>query len=315
MPKATIRPRPAAAPAQTSGFESFAKGALGAVGVLYGIGLIIENVRLNRYGITDFGVIKARYVMVGAVFCLHLLVPAASYKLAAFVYRHDRARLPLPYGLLAAAAAGLACLFFAYVLLAVFLFEDYPLHERGLFSLMLKGPWGAMLAVVYGVAAGVRVYWWWTGGRRPVAWSVIPAIFAGFFLVVAMFVYAENVYPLTGRATGGGELLRVRIAWKGPDPMDMPADVGALVRRIGTAPCYLVHDTDKVFYLSTSISSSFGRVVAVPRESVAAIRDARRDPEWPDSELDPDAMPGETLRQFLDKRRERERSAATVPTR
>jgi hypothetical protein len=130
-----------------------------------------------------------------------------------------------------------------------------------------------------------------------------------------MFVYAENVYPLTGRATGGGQLLRVRIAWKGPDPMDMPADVGALIRRISTAPSYLVHDTDKVFYVCTSTSYSFGRVVAVPRESVAAIRDARRDPPWSDADLDPDAAPGETLRQFLNKQRERSPTPTTAPTR
>jgi hypothetical protein len=192
-------------------FEPVAKSLSVMIAMFYGVGLLVTNFYLARWGISDFGPLKPKYVITGAWSLTLCLIASLPVTVPLFELRRRAKRSPvLQIGepsfnrttrrkllsewrsVIGGLGLGFALLNICYLLLGVDT-SQIPFLKINL-SLM--------------VVASLGSFWFWEEWENRQQSGEIPV--AGVFLLAAMFILvlsivSTRVYGLVPDYVGGGK--------------------------------------------------------------------------------------------------------------
>lgn len=278
------------------GTDSIAKSVAATIAALYVIGLLITNIHLSRFGLSEFAVVRVRYVWVGLDYLIYLAAPFVliAFPLAAFSLLKSAKR---------ARWAASAFIAFAVFVLVGQAFQ-YFVHSSPGVSLESPMQFWRLYFVPHSSS-----YWEWfflptimllMMMSRLAKWSRVPLFtflhrwitglipsdrFQALLLMLlvpcgaigTILVYTVQVYPNIEFAVGGGQpqVVSIRESSTGDAGIPFVRDTGALVvvptGYVG--PYILWHqDQDAVFISPLDSSSASWNITAVRREKIVALR-------------------------------------------
>ena len=181
--------------------EPFVKSGVLIIGVIYGLGILITNLHLSRFGVTEHSSFRMTYVLTGFSFLVFVLSPIVVI-------------IPIYIGI---SQQNWPVLFFGTP--AVFMIATGILSTvfRGTTYTVDFSAWTTYRLRSFGIyflVYGSAIILWWAYGRRG------PAFRSHFILAVALFalgivamiiVYVHCQHPRANPALGGGRPRLVNI--------------------------------------------------------------------------------------------------------
>lgn len=216
-------------------FHAFAHEWIGYVsyglGILFIIGLLIHNLNLSRYGITDLPFFRVQYIIIGITFIIYLSYPFVAFYLPyQLVFIGLKYRIPSPSSKQKVANyAGRLFLFlmlcllysFFYYLLFTFLETDRLRWTYALSNYSSLGD--AAVTVVFISFLAYRTIFFenplrWT--RRQVLTPITElhyirvVLFGALWFIILLWTYSNAVHPFVSRTFSGGKpiLADIRIS-------------------------------------------------------------------------------------------------------
>lgn len=249
--------------------EGAVKLAVWSFGVMYGLGLLVSNVYLLHYGVSDSSIFRAQYVLKGMVFLLYLsmpvLVPLAAYLSAYYSYRiivrHSKVVLE------PAKRAVLFVIFLCLSLLVCFFLADGTIFTLAADKIHL-GLWGlwkpynSPYFLGYYLLLLVAIFSLWlafavrkSSATLATALGTFGALLFLASLTTTVFIYAENIYPTVEASLGGGFSERVDII--------ISKDGGDVIKSFGIDAdddvlknACVIHESDSSYYILGTIPST-----------------------------------------------------------
>ncbi len=275
-----------------SALTTAARLLVAALGALYTVGLLIVNIDLARYGVSNLGLARPEYVMAGAFWAL-VMIPSGilgvvfHHSLRERLRRREKAHAFL-YG------------FFGVVLgivIPVLLLATFSVRQEGLFSV---SKWELLSRHLIAVLLNRVVVWLvahFTGDvqqrLQTPEWSLkvsnagVLSIMTILILTLMLLTYAVLSFPLVAREFGGGHktMIEVVLSEHAPESWDhFGLPLSADRSRIG--PVALLFESQSglvvtrrvapgLVWLSekdlTTVTPSRVESVAIERKSVAGI--------------------------------------------
>lgn len=183
--------------------EPFVKSGALIIGVIYGLGILITNLHLSHFGVTEYSAFRMTYVLTGFSFLVFVLSPIVVM-------------IPIYIGI---SQRNWPVLFFGTP--AAFMIATGILSTvfRGTTSTVDFSAWTTYRLWSFGIyflVYGSAIILWWASGRRGSAFrphfilAVAPFAFA-LGIVAMILVYVHYQHPQVNPAFGGGRPRLVNI--------------------------------------------------------------------------------------------------------
>lgn len=255
-----------------------AKLAVGGLGVLYALGLLVYSLHLSRLGVADFHLLQAQYVLVGLDFIVFLLIPSMVLALFYNWIRKSSAKVvqkiveTMLYSLVA--LIFIPWLFDNFVA-GVWQSPDYLWRLINFWRFF--NPLYILIHLVF-IDTPVAVIMWKAQTTRASvtlrgenfrAWLLMPT--AGIFF--SIFAFAWMHFPNIKRSVAGGQPQYVKVAFaKEIEPSKVDELLG---RDFDPRSLYILwHEDENWIYLASAhdYSRSMYKTVALDRKLVLGMR-------------------------------------------
>jgi hypothetical protein len=283
--------RPAAPVSLANRLEAWGKVGLLAGGLCYGLGLVITNVYLAQYGISEFSAFRTEYVLTGASFLGNAVALGVAFLYCLLVIRRGwKYRLPIlntRFGKVMALSVILsAAVFGTHVLLSLYAhiiassLPDAMIGLGGETWSYWTTPY-QMLGILYGrdiidlilwlgLAGAINSYriseeggLWWVNNRAWFYFCVLP----GMLLMLGSLVidYAQHSYGRVAPAYGGGYPESVQITLnKGTqgiaERLHLSTDSGTVIVSVK-----LLHESSDAYFLLPPDTTCEAKCIRLPK--------------------------------------------------